>query len=146
MLADVNFEEHDGSPVARIRGEVDMSNAGELNAALQNSVVQTAAGLVIDFTETDYLDSAGLHFIFDLGKRLRDRGQRLYLVVPAASPVSAVLEIVNVDSLAPRCETLDAALERLTAHAADVPPPPLCPKQNGPPKRAVPLQQSTARR
>jgi anti-anti-sigma factor len=121
MLADVQFEEREGSPVAHIRGEVDMSNAGELSMALQSAVIQSAAGLVIDFSETGYLDSAGLHFIFDLGKRLRDRGQRLYLVVPAESPVSAVLDIVNVDSLAPRCETLELALERLRAHAEDVP-------------------------
>jgi anti-anti-sigma factor len=121
MLADVQFEDHAGSPVARIRGEVDMSNVNELNMALQNAVVQTAAGLVIDFSQTEYLDSAGLHFIFDLGKRLRDRGQRLYLVVPADSPVAAVLDIVSVDSIAPRCETLEHAVERLAAHAADIP-------------------------
>src|SRR3954447_16956452 len=106
MLADIKFEEHRGSPVARIRGEVDMSNVGDLNVTLQNAVAQSAAGLVIDFSETQYLDSAGLHFIFDLGKRLRDRGQRLYLAVPPKSPVAAVLDIVNVDSLAPRYETL----------------------------------------
>jgi anti-anti-sigma factor len=122
MLAEVQFEEHAGNPVARIRGEIDMSNVGELSVTLQNSVVQTAAGLVIDFSQTEYLDSAGLHFIFDLGKRLRDRGQRLYLVVPAGSPVAAVLEIVNVDSLAPRMDTLEHAVERLEAHASDVPP------------------------
>lgn len=124
MLADVQFEEHAGSPIARIRGEIDMSNVGELSLALQSSVVQTAAGLVIDFSQTEYLDSAGLHFIFDLGKRLRDRGQRLYLVVPPNSPVAALLEIVNVDSLAPRSETLEHAIERLAAHAADRPPGP----------------------
>jgi anti-anti-sigma factor len=123
VLADVQFEEHAGSPVARIRGEVDMSNVGELSVALRNSVVQAAAGLVIDFSETEYLDSAGLHFIFDIGKRLRDRGQRLYLVVPPESPIGSVLEIVNVESLAPICPSLDAAVERLSAHAADVPPP-----------------------
>jgi anti-anti-sigma factor len=123
MLADVKFEEHAGSPVARIRGEIDMSNVSELSVTLQNAVVQTSAGLVVDFSQTEYLDSAGLHFIFDLGKRLRDRGQRLYLVVPPGSPVDGVLDIVNVDSIAPRCETLDAAIERLRAHAADVPPP-----------------------
>ena len=100
-----------------------MSNASELGLTLQSAVLQASAGLVIDFSETQYLDSAGLHFIFDLGKRLRDRGQRLYLVVPPGSPVGSVLEIVNVDLLAPRCETLEAAVERLTAHAADVPPP-----------------------
>jgi anti-anti-sigma factor len=123
MLADVQFEEHAGNPIARIRGEIDLSNVGELSLTLQNSVVQTAAGLVIDFSQTEYLDSAGLHFIFDLGKRLRDRGQRLYLVVPPGSPVAAVLEIVNVDSLAPRSDSLQHALERLEAHASDVPPP-----------------------
>jgi anti-anti-sigma factor len=122
MLADVKFEEHGGSPVARIRGEIDMSNAGELSIALQNAVVQTSAGLVVDFSETEYLDSAGLHFIFELGKRLRDRGQRLYLVVPAGSPVGAVLDIVHVESLALRCQTLEDAVERLSEHAADVPP------------------------
>src|SRR3954447_24392899 len=123
MLADINFEEHAGSPVARIRGEIDMSNVGELSLALQNAVVQSAAGLVIDFSRTEYLDSAGLHFIFELGKRLRDRGQRLYLVVPPGSPVAAVLDIVSVDALAPRSDTLEHAVERLQAPAADMPPP-----------------------
>jgi anti-sigma B factor antagonist len=124
MLAEVQFEERDGNPVARIRGEVDMSNVSQLSTTLQNAVAQSAAGLVLDFSQTNYLDSAGLQFIFDLGKRLRDRGQRLYLVVPAKSPVGAMLDIVRVESLAPRCATLDEALERLTAHAADVPPAP----------------------
>src|SRR3954464_1740600 len=110
MLADVQFEEHArrpraGSPGARMRGEIDMSNVGDLTLTLQNAVVQTAAGLVIDFGETQYLDSAGLHFIFGLAKRLRDRGQRLYLVVPPGSPVAGVLDIVSVESMATRCET-----------------------------------------
>lgn len=122
MLAEVQFEDRGGASVAHIRGEVDLSNVGDLSQTLQNNVQQTSPGLVIDFSQTQYLDSAGLHFIFDLGKRLRDRGQRLYLVVPAKSPVAAVLDIVHVDSLAPRCETLELALERLAQHAADIPP------------------------
>jgi len=121
MLADIQFEEHEGRPVAQIRGEIDMSNVTDLSMTLQNTVEQSAPGLVIDFTETQYLDSAWLHFIFDLGKKLRDRGQRLYLVVPPGSHVAAVLDIVNVEALAPRCETLEAALERLAQHAADIP-------------------------
>lgn len=123
MRAEVELEERDGIPVARIRGEIDMSNVAELGATLQDAVQQSAPGLVIDFSATGYLDSAGLHFIFDLGKRLRDRGQRLFLAVSADTPVATVLEIVNVDALAPRCPTLEDALERLREHAADVPPP-----------------------
>ncbi|MEA2425210.1 MAG: hypothetical protein QOH13_1620, partial [Thermoleophilaceae bacterium] len=35
MLADVHVEDVSGITVARVRGEVDMSNAGELSATLQ---------------------------------------------------------------------------------------------------------------
>jgi anti-anti-sigma factor len=123
MRADIQFDDLNGVPVASVSGEVDMSNAQELGATLQNAVQHVSAGLVIDFSTTEYLDSAGLHFVFDLGKRLRDRGQRLHLVVPAGSPVASVLEIVNVESLAPCSRTLDEALAKLREHAADVPPP-----------------------
>jgi anti-anti-sigma factor len=121
MLADVSFEERDGISIARVRGEVDMSNAAELSATLQGAVEHVAAGLVLDFSGTSYLDSAGLHFVFDLGKRLRDRGQRLELVVPGDSPVAAILQLVGVDSLAPINESLDEAVTRLREHAADTP-------------------------
>lgn len=123
MLADVQMETLDGFPVARVRGEVDLSNADEVSLTLRGALEHVGAGMVIDFTPTEYLDSAGLHFIFDLGKRLRDRGQRLHLVVPADSPIATVLDIVNVDMLAPRSGTVDEAIARLRAHADDVPPP-----------------------
>jgi anti-sigma B factor antagonist len=122
MLADVSFEERSGITIARVRGEIDMSNAGDLTVTLQRAVRHVAAGLVLDFSGTSYLDSAGLHFIFDLGKRLRDRGQRLELVVPEGSPVGAILDIVNVEMLAPVSQTLDDAVAKLKEHAADVPP------------------------
>lgn len=121
MLAEVGFEERDGISIARIRGEVDMSNAGELSSTLQGAVEQVAAGLVLDLSGTSYLDSAGLHFVFDLGKRLRDRGQRLELVVPSESPVAGILRLVGVESLAPISQTLDQAVTRLREHAADTP-------------------------
>jgi anti-anti-sigma factor len=122
MLAEVRMDNVQGVPVARVSGEVDLSNAEDVGVVLRTALEHVGAGLVIDFTPTTYLDSAGLHFIFDLGKRLRDRGQRLFLVVPSDSPVSSVLDLVRVDSLAPRAETLDGALERLLAHASDIPP------------------------
>jgi len=128
MLADVAFEERLGIPIARVRGEVDISNAAEIGTLLAAAIRQVSAGLVLDFTSTSYLDSAGLHFIFDLSKRLRDRGQRLELVVPPGSPVETVLAIVNIDSMAALSPTLESAIANLEEHAADVPP-----KETAPP-------------
>jgi anti-sigma B factor antagonist len=121
MLADVAFEEREGVSVAHVRGEVDLSNAQELSTTLRTAIQQVSAGLVLDFSQTDYLDSAGLHFIFDLGKRLRDRGQLLELVVPEGSPVESVLQIVHVESLAPMSPSLDSAVRKLREHAANIP-------------------------
>lgn len=100
-LAELNLEVREGVPVAGISGEVDMSNAAELTLALQEAVDQQPPGLVLDLTATNYLDSAGLHFLFDIGKRLRDRGQRLVLVVPETSALNRLFELVKIDALAP---------------------------------------------
>jgi len=115
-LADVAIHRHGDVPVAEIKGEVDMSNAAELALAMQRAVEQKASGLVIDLSGTSYLDSAGLHFIFDLGKRLRDRGQRLVLVVPEESALNRLLNLVKVDSLAPMTRAVDDALKALASH------------------------------
>ena len=112
-LADVTIERHGAVPVASIAGEVDMSNAGELSDVLQHAVEQEAGGLVIDLTRTSYLDSAGLHFVFEIGKRLRDRGQRLALVVPESSSLNRLLDLVQVAAVAPIERSTEAALERL---------------------------------
>ena len=110
MLADVALEDQGGVSVAHVRGEVDLSNALELRNVLQDAVRHVSAGLVIDFSETGYLDSAGLHFVFELAKRLRDRGQRLELVVAPGSAVESVLRIVGVEALAALSPTVDDAI------------------------------------
>lgn len=122
MLADVAVEERDGIHIAHLHGEVDMSNAAELGETLRTVIGHVSAGLVLDLTDAHYFDSAGLQFLFDLSKRLRDRGQRLELVVPAASPVRSALSIVNIESLAEIFDSLDTAIARLAEHAADIPP------------------------
>ena len=88
MLAEIVLEERAGIPVARVIGEVDLSNAGDLTATMQKAVQRTSAGLVLDFSETTYLDSSGLHFIFELGKRLLI-GQRLVEAHGMASSIVA---------------------------------------------------------
>jgi anti-anti-sigma factor len=109
VLAEVEMETREGMPVARISGEVDLSNAAEIGAGLRGSIPQEAPGLVVDLSATRYLDSAGLHVLFDLGRRLRDRGQSLRLVVPAGSPVERLIGIVGMGAVAELFSTLKEA-------------------------------------
>lgn len=101
--------------VARLSGEVDLSNAADVGDALAAAVPNTALGLVIDLTATAYLDSSGVHLLFDLGERLQRRQQQLRVVVPESAAIRRVLRIVELDSAVPLETTVDQAVERIRA-------------------------------
>jgi len=110
MLADLRFEHAESVVVARLAGDVDMSNAGEVGTALDRTLTNDKLGLVLDLTEVDYFDSAGIHLIFDLRERLRVRGLKLRLVVPEGSSARASLQLAGVLRTIDVDETLEAAL------------------------------------
>ena len=112
MLADLRFEQAGSVVVARLAGDVDMSNAGDVGAALGRTVTNDKLALVLDLTDVDYFDSAGIHLIFDLQERLRVRGLALRLVVPEGSSARSSLVLAGV------LRTIDVDLELESALAS----------------------------
>jgi anti-anti-sigma factor len=108
--AEVAVERRDAAVVAHLSGEIDMANAGYVHDELLRSVPNEAVSLVIDLTETRYLDSAAIALLFDIAKRLARRRQALRLVLPPGSPLRRVLTLTEVGSVAPIHESLDSAL------------------------------------
>lgn len=109
MLAMLRVEAVRETPVARLSGEVDASNARDLRQQLASAVPNTAMGLVLDLSDTSYLDSSGIQLLFELADRLRRRQQRLFIVVPPESFIADVLGAVNLAGLAQiRATTLEA--------------------------------------
>jgi anti-anti-sigma factor len=97
--------------IARVSGEIDISNTAELGEELSAAVPNSALGLVIDLTATSYLDSSGVHLVFDLAERLRRRQQQLRVVVPEGAPIRRVLRIVELDATVPVLATVEEAVE-----------------------------------
>ena len=108
--AEIAIERHGGTVVARLSGEVDMTNASYVANELAASVTNDAAGLVIDLTGARYLDSAAIELLFDLARRLQHRRQELRLALPEGSPLTRLLELTEVGSVAPIYATVEAAL------------------------------------
>jgi anti-sigma B factor antagonist len=115
MLAALRIETLRGVPVGRLSGEVDASNASELSQQLTAAVPNTALGMVLDLTETSYLDSSGVQLLFELADRLRRRQQRLLLVVPQGSFIGDVLNAVSMGGLASIVATLSEAVDELSS-------------------------------
>jgi anti-anti-sigma factor len=98
--------------LVRVHGEVDLSNAQEVSAAIGNAMGQEARRLVVDLSDITYLDSAGVALLLRLAERLRARRRQLYLVVPRGSPVRRVLDFTGLPRVIPLEARLEDALAR----------------------------------
>jgi anti-anti-sigma factor len=105
-LARLSFESEGDVELAKVAGEVDASNVDDLSEKLLDQVSNEARAVVIDLTDTSYIDSSGISLIFDAAARLRNRRQQLRLVVPPKSFVGEVLAAVSMQESVP----IDAAV------------------------------------
>lgn len=109
-MSGVDLERIDGVQVARPRGDIDAANTAIVDEALVRSLEPEGDRLVIDLSETRYLDSAALDMLFRLSDRLRHRRGSLRLVLPVGSPLRRLAEIVGMPKVIPVHETLTEAL------------------------------------
>lgn len=105
-LARVESSTVDGTPIVRVSGEVDLSNAELVRDKIAAAVPDTAAVIVLDLSETAYLDSAGIAMIFRLAERLEYNRQELRLVVPPDAPIRAVIRLTRMDRVIPTQDAL----------------------------------------
>src|ERR1700747_3420249 len=92
-LGDVQITLVQRALVARLTGEIDMSNAEEMGATVIGATPNEAHGVVLDLTRVEYLDSAGIYVIYGMRSSLQARGQSLILVIPPSSPVHDALRL-----------------------------------------------------
>jgi anti-anti-sigma factor len=104
-LGRLTLERDGDNVVAALEGEIDPSNARRLAAELLAGIPHEAMGVILDVSAVSFLDSSGVHLIFELAERLTGRQQSLVLVVPPDSPARRVLEIVALDQTAPLTPT-----------------------------------------
>jgi anti-anti-sigma factor len=104
--------------VAALRGEIDLSNAQAIGSLVAGAVPNEAAGVVLDLSDVTYLDSSGVHLVFDLSERLASRQQRLALVVPEEARIRRVLDLVNVRNVLPVAVTAAEGADAVRARGS----------------------------
>jgi anti-anti-sigma factor len=114
-LAQLDFEERGDVVIARLSGELDLSNVHDIGDGLNAAVTSTTTGLVLDLAELAHLDSAGVRLLFDLRQRLATARQRLVAVVPEGAAIREVLDLAAVPATLPVCAELDAAIAAAAA-------------------------------
>jgi anti-sigma B factor antagonist len=109
-LVDIEIEERGDVVVARVTGELDIAGASRTGKEIGDAVPTSALGLVVDFTDLEFIDSSGIAVFFGLARTLGSRRQQLRVVAPPGGPVARVLEIVEFDRAAPVHGDLETAV------------------------------------
>ncbi|HKP89512.1 MAG TPA: SpoIIE family protein phosphatase, partial [Thermoleophilaceae bacterium] len=94
---------------ATVEGEIDLANSRALLDRVVAALDNRVTGLIVDLSETRFLDSSGLQALLDMRRRTRVRGQHMRVVVPANSPVRRVIEAVGAQQALNLCGELSEA-------------------------------------
>lgn len=102
----------DGIAVLAVGGEIDLMTAPMLQRAIDDVLANSPAGLIIDFSEVEFLASVGLRILVDTHQRLVDT--TYFAVVADGSATSRPIQLTNLDEVFALYPSVDAAIaERL---------------------------------
>jgi anti-sigma B factor antagonist/stage II sporulation protein AA (anti-sigma F factor antagonist) len=119
VIGHAEVEDRDGVVVARVIGEIDLSNVENVEKKILSAIQPDARGLVLDLTPTTYLDSTGIRMIFELARRLQDRRHDLRVVVTEDTLVHRVLAVTQVHDAIPIDTSVAAAVAALESKSLD---------------------------
>ena len=96
-LATLRVRERGALVMATVEGEIDLSNAASLLDELTAAVPNTARGLIVDLLALEFLDSSGIHMLYDLAERLATRQQDFAVVLEPDAPPRRAIEVSGVE-------------------------------------------------
>ena len=116
-IADLELALLDDVWVARLGGEIDLSNADTIGAAIETAFAQEGIGLVLDLTDVEYLDSAGVRLLFRIARSSTSRGWAMRAVVPEQSSIRRVLDLADIENVIGLDETSGVAAGKIHAES-----------------------------
>jgi anti-sigma B factor antagonist len=107
----------DARHVIALTGEVDLYTAPELKTQMLDVIANGSMDVVVDFTNTTFIDSTTLGVLVGGVKRLREKGGRLSIVCNDRN-ITKIFEITGLDRVFTIYPTRAEALERLDSEEA----------------------------
>jgi anti-sigma B factor antagonist len=114
-LTEENLDEE--RHVVAVAGEIDLFTAPELKAALAAALEAGRTRIVVDLTDTSFLDSTALGVLIGAVKRLRSRDGVL-TIVNTDRNIAKTFEITGLDQIFTIRPTRGEAIEALDADEA----------------------------
>jgi anti-anti-sigma factor len=95
-----------GRPALSVRGELDLATAPRLAEAVESQLSQQPQSLVVDLTDTTFLDSSGARELARIARRAAEESVALEVVCPRANrPVRLVVDLLELRAVVPIVES-----------------------------------------
>lgn len=95
--------------VVAIEGQLIVSNRQELKQKMLEELEGGARKLLVDFSQTGYIDSSGLGVLVSLSKKIREQGGALRLA-GLNDDLRTLFELTKLDTLFQIADTREQAL------------------------------------
>ena len=82
----------------RVSGNVEIQDVGRVRAAIEEALDRSPKGFIIDLSNVDYIDSAGISALVFAYRQLTKDGGKL-AVIAVGGNVKKVLRITRLDAL-----------------------------------------------
>ncbi|MFL5781667.1 MAG: STAS domain-containing protein [Thermoleophilaceae bacterium] len=103
-----------GVQVIALEGEFDLSNATQLDLAVDEAINAGARDFIIDLREVDFLDGATMHALVRGWKQVARRNGRFVLVAPP-NPIWRLFVLTGLSRTFARFATLQEAITHIAA-------------------------------
>ena len=120
MATDFSIEDRqagDGTHVVAVTGEIDLFTAPEFKQRVSAPIDDGRSNIVVDLTQTTFIDSSSLGVLIGAHRRLKQRGGRL-VVVCDGEAIIKTFRITGLDGVFTLVPSVEAALEGRTLEAA----------------------------
>lgn len=104
-----------GVYVVAVRGEVDISTAAHVKRAAREAVYAGSARIVLDLSDTTFLDSTGLGVIIGLARLVRPDGD--VAIVNTDPAIAKTFEITGLGDIFKVCASREQAIAAITGSA-----------------------------
>ncbi len=101
----------DGIPFLEVKGDIDIRNADQFEAALGPAAAYDRGTVVISLLHATYFDSRTVHVLLAFADRMDHNRQKVMLVLPAALPARRMLQVTGLLRAIQSFETLEEALK-----------------------------------
>ncbi len=96
MSITIATEEHNGAPVLKTGGEVDLYSSPQLRDALLKAISQANNEVHVDLGGVRYMDSSGVAVLVE-GLKAAGKKNLTYKLVAPSQPVLKVLQLSRLD-------------------------------------------------